>query len=98
MTMKTDTFRAPSWMAAALVNGDYSGCDTKDAAAVRHVISWFTGFYQDPRASIVSCEDAGFTHCMSPLIPAPDTEEENDAMSDIWLGGDSQIYTVLYQG
>lgn len=95
MALKTDTFRGPSWMASALVNGDQSGCDTRDAAAVAYVRSWLASFYRDPRVSVVSCEGGGFARGMSPLIPAPD-EGVNDAMADIWLAGDTQIYTVLY--
>jgi hypothetical protein len=90
--LKTDIFRAPSYLASALINGDYSGLEERrDQLGARWVQEWVRYFY-GPRASIVDCEDAGLSHCMSPLIPAPKILD----VGDLWLAGDSQFYTVLY--
>ena len=92
MSVEVDTFRAPSFLANALVNGDDSSLETPDDfKSLRWLTEWVRLFY-GPRANIVSCEDAGFAHCMSPLIPAPRTLD----IRGLWLGGNTEFYTVIY--
>lgn len=81
MTLKVDIVALPSWMAPALVNGDYSGLQENDQQAVRDMIAelgpWYVvategePYYQamhELQNYVIHCvDDYGTPHACSPI-------------------------------
>lgn len=94
--LRTATFDGPAFLATALINGDSSGFGEGDQAAHDYLMAWLRREYGDHAHVVDVGEEATFRRNMSRGVPYD--MPGAGAASNLWLGGDSVEYTVLYRG